>query len=57
VQRWLALTVGLAIVAVALYALVSGRADPPMGDIDAASRAHLEKVLAEEDVTLGKAGR
>ena len=47
VQRWLALTFGLAVVAVALYVLASERDDPPMGVIDAASRAKLERVLED----------
>jgi len=49
VQRWLVLTFGLAMVGVALYVLASGRTDAPMGEIDAASRAGLERVLEEAD--------
>ncbi len=48
-QRWLALTFGLAVVAGALYVLASGGNDPPMGEIDAPSRAKLERVLEDAE--------
>jgi hypothetical protein len=49
VTRWLALSLGLAVAAAALWTLVAGGgpAPPPQGEIDAASRAALERVLAE----------
>jgi len=55
VTRLLALTFGLAIAAAAFYLLVSsGRqpretAQPPSAEIDAASRAKLERVLEEAE--------
>jgi len=48
VKRLLALIFGLAVAAAALYVLVSDRrepAKPPSAEIDAASRAKLERVL------------
>jgi len=51
--RWLLFIIGLAIAAAGIYALVdSGRfaaADPPLDDIDSASRARLEEVLRKAD--------
>jgi hypothetical protein len=57
VKRLLALILGLAVAAAALYVLLSGRPtsreanEPPSAEIDAASRAKLERVLeaAERD--------
>jgi len=57
VKRFLALILGLAVAAAALYVLFSGRPtsretkEPPSAEIDAASRAKLERVLeaAEHD--------
>ena len=55
VRRWLALAIGLAIAATALYLLAAGEplrpvaAGPPGGEIDADSRARLERVLEEAD--------
>jgi hypothetical protein len=55
VTRFLALTLGLAIAAAALYMLVSGGSPPPVAskppsaEIDAASRAKLERVLEEAE--------
>ena len=55
VMRWLALSLGLAIAAAALYLLVGGDAarpvasGPPLSDIDDASRARLERVLQEAE--------
>jgi len=55
VTRFLALTLGLAIAAAALYMLVSGEppppvaSDPPSAEIDAASRAKLERVLEQAE--------
>ena len=56
-NRWLLLVLGLAIAAAALFALVSGEAprlpeagdSPPLGEIDADSRARLEQVLRDAD--------
>ena len=53
-QRFLALTLGLALVAVSLYLLVMGRGDQPLGRIDADSRASLERVLADSDAEDGR---
>jgi hypothetical protein len=47
VQRWLALTLGLAAAAGALYVLAAGRGEEPLGRIDASSRHSLERVLEE----------
>ncbi len=52
--RFLALTFGLAIAAAALYLLVSGgpppvASEPPSAEIDAASRAKLERVLEQAE--------
>jgi hypothetical protein len=54
VTRFLALTLGLAIAAAALYLLVSGgpppvASEPPSAEIDAASRAKLERVLEQAE--------
>jgi len=55
VKRLLALIFGLAVAAAALYMLVSGgpsRRDaskPPSAEIDAASRAKLERVLEQAE--------
>jgi hypothetical protein len=55
VTRLLALTFGLAIAAAALYLLISGGPQPPVAskppsaEIDAASRAKLERVLEEAE--------
>ncbi|MDH3212595.1 MAG: hypothetical protein OEM05_08930 [Myxococcales bacterium] len=49
--RWLVLLLGLAIAAGAVYLLASGGEEdgPPLGEIDAPSRARLERVLREAD--------
>lgn len=53
--RFLALTFGLAIAAAVLYLLVSDRPQPPVAseapsaEIDAASRAKLERVLEQAE--------
>ena len=52
-KRWLALALGLAIAGLALYVLVSSGGDGPSADIDAASRARLERVLEEADREAG----
>jgi hypothetical protein len=57
VNRWLLLVLGLAIAAAALFALVSGEAprlpvaggSPPLDEIDAESRARLERVLRDAE--------
>ena len=47
--RWIALSLGLAVAATALWTLVAGgRSAPARGEIGAGSRAALEKVLARE---------
>lgn len=46
-KRWLPLSLGLAIVATALYLMARGGGDRPLDDIDDASRAKLERVLGE----------
>ena len=48
-KRWLALALGLVIAALALYVLASSGGDSPSGEIDAVSRARLERVLEEAD--------
>ena len=56
--RFLALTLGLAAAATALYLLASGSgrtpvaSGPPLDEIDAESRARLERVLLNSDVEL-----
>jgi hypothetical protein len=52
-RRWLALGLGLLIVAGALYVLVRGRDERPLGEIDAASRAQLERVLEQAEAESG----
>jgi hypothetical protein len=49
VKRWLALVVGLAIVGAVLYLLAQGGEQKPLGEIDEASRARLERVLEEAE--------
>jgi hypothetical protein len=50
VTRWLFLSFGLVIAALAFYALAgSGTGEPPLDDIDASSRARLENVLERTD--------
>ena len=53
-QRWIALTFGLVAVGAALYVLASGAKAPPMGEIDAASRARLERVLEDAEAKAGR---
>jgi hypothetical protein len=53
VKRWLALGLGFLIVAVALYVIASSGGDAPSGEIDAESRARLERVLEEADRRAG----
>jgi len=53
VKRWLALGLGLLIAAFALYLLASSGGDEPSGDIDAASRARLERVLEQAEREAG----
>ncbi|MDJ0850970.1 MAG: hypothetical protein QNK04_21575 [Myxococcota bacterium] len=48
-QRWIALTLGLAVAAVSLYVLAQGGGEQPLGQIDAASRDSLQRVLREAD--------
>ena len=53
-KRWLALALGLVIAALALYVLASERwRRRRSGEIDAASRARLERVLEEADREAG----
>ena len=52
-KRWLALGLGLLIAAVALYVIASSGGDAPSGEIDAASRERLERVLEEADRKAG----
>jgi hypothetical protein len=54
VKRWLALVLGLVIAALALYVLASSGGDRPSGDIDAASRARLERVLEQAEREAGR---
>jgi hypothetical protein len=49
VTRWLALSLGLGAAALAVWALATRRAAPPLDDIDAASRARLEQVLRDAE--------
>jgi len=49
VKRWHALALGLVVAALALYVLASSGGDSPSGEIDAASRARLERVLEQAD--------
>ncbi|HEY8153472.1 MAG TPA: hypothetical protein VII72_05020 [Myxococcota bacterium] len=54
--RWLALLLGFGAAALAIWALASRRpAPPPLDDIDAASRAGLERVLREAEAEKGAA--
>ena len=53
-QRFLALTLGLALVAVSLYVLARDRSDEPLGRIGSDSRANLERVLADSDAEDGR---
>jgi hypothetical protein len=56
VTRWLALLLGFGAAALAIWALASRRpAPPPLDDIDAASRAGLERVLREAEAEKGAA--
>ncbi len=48
-RRWVVLIAGLAIFAGALYVLGGERGEPAPGEIGAASRARLERVLERED--------
>ncbi len=49
-SRWLLLVLGLAIGVAGLVALArDSKTDPPLDEIDAASRARLERVLEEAD--------
>ena len=48
-KRWLALGLGFLIAGVALYVIASSGGDAPPGEIDADSRARLERVLEEAD--------
>jgi hypothetical protein len=45
VQRWIVLIGGLGVAAAAIWFLVTGRGEKPMGAIDDASRERLERVL------------
>ncbi len=54
-KRWLAVPVGLALVALAFYVVVAGgRESAPLDRIDDDSRARLERVLREDS---GRGGR
>ncbi len=48
-QRWIALTLGLAVAVLSLYVLVRGGGDQPLGRIDSASRDSLDRVLREAE--------
>ncbi|MBW2269863.1 MAG: hypothetical protein JRH16_14920 [Deltaproteobacteria bacterium] len=48
-RRWLALAFGLVACGVAFWVLLDGGSEPPLGEIDAASRAELERVLERAD--------
>ena len=52
-QRWIALIVGLGIAAAAVWLLLTGRGEKPMGEIDDASRERLERVLEESESPTG----
>ena len=52
-KRWLALVLGVSIAALALYVIASSGGDEPAGEIDAASRARLERVLEEAEREAG----
>jgi len=48
--RWVSVSLGLAIAALAFYLLLRGEGPaPPMDDIDAESRTRLEQVLPEAE--------
>ncbi len=47
--RWLALLLGFGTAALAIWALASRRPEPPLDDIDPASRAKLEQVLRQAE--------
>jgi hypothetical protein len=49
VTRWLALFLGFGATALAIWALVSRPAAPPLDDIDADSHARLEQVLRQAE--------
>lgn len=49
VNRWLILSLGLAIAAGAAYALLAGEGSPPLDRIDDDSRARLERVLRDSE--------
>jgi hypothetical protein len=54
VTRWLAILLGLGAAALAIWALASRHAGPPpLDDIDAASRAQLDRVLRQADSEKG----
>jgi hypothetical protein len=56
VKRWLLLSLGLAIAAGALYALLAGDGGaPPLDEIDDASRARLERALRQSERREGAA--
>ena len=48
-RRWLVLGLALLAAAGALWMLVAGEPDTPLGEIDAASRAKLERVLEQSE--------
>ena len=48
-QRWLALTMGLAVAGLTLYMLAAGGGEKPMGRIGSDSRQSLEQVLEAAD--------
>jgi hypothetical protein len=49
VTRFLALLLAFGATALAIWALVSRQPEPPLDDIDAASRAKLEQVLRQAE--------
>lgn len=53
-RRWLALGVGLLACAGALWALFGASQPPPLGEIDAASRAQLDRVLERAEREAGR---
>ena len=48
-RRWLALITALGVAVAALWLLVAGGSDSPLGEIDAASRQELERVLEKAE--------
>lgn len=52
-RRWLVLVCGLALAALAGWFLVGTADQAPLGDIDAASRAELERVLERAEREAG----